>query len=151
LRSIDLWARWHEIVGTELSRVTAPKEIKSKSLTITVAHQAWAHQLHFLTPSILNKIRSVCPEIAVRDLFFAVGTVKPMERMVASDSPRWWHKKSGDLEHSGPHRSANLKSTDGEGIVPLSERQEMTLRAVSDDKLRATIRKAMEASARYRL
>ena len=67
LKSIDLWTHWNDIVGTELSRVTAPKEFKAKSLTIVVAHQAWAHQLHFLTPSILNKIRAEIGRASCRE------------------------------------------------------------------------------------
>ena len=131
LRNIDLWTRWNEIVGPELSKVTAPKDIKSKSLTITVAHQAWAHQLHFLSPSILNKIRAVCPEIEVKDLHFVVGTVKPMDRFIPANS--------------------KLENADSiVGPAPLTERQEMTLRAVADDRLRSTIRKAMEASVRWK-
>ncbi len=134
LKNIDLWAQWTSIVGPELSRVTSPKEVKAKTLVITVAHQAWAHQLHFLSPSILNKIRSVCPHLLIDELYFTVGTVTPKitnlpsakQRLTAADK-------------------APAKQT------PLSERQEMTLRAISDEKLRLAIREAMKAELRYRL
>jgi hypothetical protein len=124
LKNHDLWSRWTEVVGPELSRLTYPSEIKGKTLEITVVHQAWAHQLHFLSPSILNKIRALCPSSGIRDLHFRVGEVKP-----PTPEPEEW-------------------VPDTKSPVKLTERMEMTLRAVEDDELRTSIRRAMEASTR---
>lgn len=126
LRHHALWAKWPEIVGPELSRVTSPREIKSKSLEISVAHQAWAQQLHFLRGSILNRIRQFCPDAVINDLEFRVGKVKPsLARTPEKVSPKKESKEA----------------------VTLSERQEMTLRAVADPELRRAIRAAMESAA----
>lgn len=122
-----IWTQWQEIVGPELYRVTAPLEIRSKVLLVQVAHQAWAQQLHFLKPSLMSKIRSFCDETELKDLQFRVGEVKhiaPVKRELAS-------------EFKVPEKK-----------VSLSERQEMTLRAVEDPDLRIVIRRAMEAEAR---
>jgi len=121
LRHSEVWTRWFEIVGTELSRVTSPLELKSKILFVTVAHQAWAQQLHFLKASLLNKIRLVCEESQINDIQFRVGKVLPVPFVPRSDFRL-------------------LKNE------PLSERQEMTLRAVEDPDLRDSIRRAMAAA-----
>ena len=123
LKNHEIWSRWAEIVGDELARVTLPAEIKGKCLEVTVAHQAWAHQLHFLSPSILNKIRLICPHGGIKELQFRVGSITPSET-----EEEWVADKTTPVE--------------------LSERLEMTLRAVEDSDLRSTIRRAMEASAR---
>jgi len=127
LKNHDIWSHWSEIVGPELTRVTMPRDLKNKTLYVTVAHQAWAHQLHFLTPSILTKIRSLCPRTDIRDLHYVVGTIS------AVDTSK---NAADDFEITAP--------------VALSERLEMTLRAVEDEKLRGSIRRAMEAAARRR-
>jgi hypothetical protein len=124
LKNHDVWSRWSEIVGVDLSRVTYPAEIKGKTLEVTVVHQAWAHQLQFLSPSILNKIRSICPSSGVKELHFRVGNVTP------------------------PKQSEVDWQIDTKSPVQLTERMEMTLRAVEDDELRVSIRRAMEASVR---
>ncbi len=129
LKNHEIWAHWSDIVGPELTRVTVPRDLKGRTLFVTVAHQAWAHQLHFLTPSILTKIRSLCPRTEIRELHYVVGSITPF----GSESER---RSDMEIEISDP--------------VPLSERLEMTLRAVEDDKLRGSIRKAMEAANRRR-
>ncbi len=120
LKHSEVWTRWIEIVGPELSRVTSPLELKSKTLIVTVVHQAWAQQLHFLKASLLAKIRVVCEDAQISDIYFRVGKVAQPESILPELKPT--RKKQ-----------------------PLSERQEMTLRAVEDEELRASIRRAMEA------
>lgn len=122
LKNHELWSKWEEIVGPELFRVTDPCDLKQKTLTIAVAHQAWAQQLHFLKVSILAKIRAICPEADVKDLHFKVG-------MIVSKKSKLAPKKEA--------QSIEPK--------PLPERLEMTLRAVEDPELRLSIRRAMVA------
>jgi hypothetical protein len=126
LKNHEIWAKWTEIVGVELSRLTSPVELRSKVLEVQVAHQAWAQQLQFLKPSILGKMRALCPNSQVKDLQFKVGKIKKVET-----------SSSKDFE-----RELKLKP------AKLSERQEMTLRAVEDPQLRLVIREVMEAAAR---
>jgi len=128
LKNHHIWSRWLEIVGPELHRVTAPLEIKNHALVISVAHQAWAQQLHFLRPSILAKIRCICPDSKLKDLQFRVGEI------VKSESPLKTEKTDTLLM---PLADATL-----------TERQEMTLRAVEDPDLRMSIRRAMQAEKR---
>lgn len=127
LENHRIWSHWKEIVGPELYRVTSPYEIRGQSLVILVAHQAWAQQLHFLKTSILGKIRTRCAETRLSDLQFRVGQIEkhrqaPKQEAVVNES--------GDLKE-----------------IKLSERQEMTLRAVEDPQLREKIRQAMQAEA----
>jgi hypothetical protein len=119
----EVWTRWIEIVGPELSKVTSPLELKARTLVVNVVHQAWAQQLHFLKTSLLAKIRLICESAKITDIQFRVGKVI---------DPRLWEGAGGS--------GARPKNTQ-----PLSERQEMTLRAVDDPDLRASIRKAMQA------
>lgn len=125
VKNHQIWSKWADIVGPELSKVTAPLEMRNKNLVIQVAHQAWAQQLHFLKPSILGKIRAHCPQSKLKDLQFRVGKIQ-----------------------KAAQTSSSAKSLiSSESSVRLSERQEMTLRAVEDPELRASIRSAMEAAA----
>lgn len=130
LKNHSVWKFWAEIVGPELFRVTCPLEIKAHTLVIQVAHQAWAQQLHFLRTSILGKIRSQCGDSNIKDLQFRVGQIEHL------DIPEETQKSSSQEK---PEKE--LKE------IRLSERQEMTLRAVEDPELRERIRKAMQAEA----
>lgn len=125
LRSHRIWAQWSEIVGSELARVTCPVEIRSRVLTIQVAHQAWAQQLHFLKPSLMAKIRAVCEESKIKDLQFRVGKVEALPTYKSSS------QKRDEFLETEP--------------TPLSERQEMILRSIEDEELRQVIRHAMQA------
>ena len=125
LKHHEVWSKWNAIVGTELGRVTKPSHLRDKALTINVVHQAWAQQLHFLTPSILGKIRNICPHSDIQKLYFQVGPVESEEPQAVLN-----------------HTEAKLKS------VKLSERLEMTLRSIDDEALRSQIRLAMEAACR---
>lgn len=129
LQNHSIWSKWAEIVGPELFRVTTPLEIKGHTLVVQVAHQAWAQQLHFLRTSILGKVRSICGETFLKDLQFRVGTIESKAEPAM--------KK--DEEKTELRSLASIK---------LSERQEMTLRAVEDPELRESIREAMQAEAR---
>ncbi len=124
LKNHEIWSKWHQIVGLELARVTIPLALKGKTLEVTVAHQAWAHQLQFLVPSILNKLRTICPESSIQDLHFKIGKVDPVIPKIEI------------VKEALPEP------------VKLGERLEMTLRAVEDEELRSQIRQAMEASVR---
>lgn len=126
LRSHQIWSKWEEIVGPELARVTRPLELRNKQLVVQVAHQAWAQQLHFLKPSLMAKIRATISETPIKELHFRVGSIKFFE----SPAPRPKERPSGEWTTQS---------------VRLSERQEMTLRAVEDEDLRLSIRRAMEA------
>lgn len=132
LQNSSVWTKWSEIVGTELCRVTSPRELKGKTLIIEVAHQAWAQQLHFLKPSLLGKIRHFTKKSAIENLEFRVGAPRKHQE---------WMQKLKSVEST-----ASFSSSDRP--VRLSERQEMTLRAVDDPELRDSIRRAMEAEAR---
>jgi len=126
IKNHEIWSKWAEIVGHELSRLTFPVELKSKCLEVMVAHQAWAQQLQFLKPSILGKIRNLCPAAAVNDLHFRVGKIQ---------APR--NQEQERFQRQIQTRPARL-----------TERQEVTLRAVEDPELRSAIRRAMEAASK---
>lgn len=120
LKNHEIWSKWEEIVGVELFRVTEPGDLKLKTLTVSVAHQAWAQQLHFLKASILGKIRAICPEVEIKDLYFKVGMIS--------------------AKKSNSNAKKELPKVE---VGSLPERLEMTLRAVEDPALRDSIRKAM--------
>ncbi len=129
LKNHEIWSRWIDIVGVELSRLTAPLELRSKVLEVQVAHQAWAQQLQFLKPSILGKIRNLCPSVQVKDLQFRVGKVEA---------------KTPINRNEGAEFQERLKLRQ----IRLTERQEITLRSVEDPDLRSSIRRAMEAASK---
>ncbi len=128
LSAHGVWAKWAEIVGPELSRLTSPMELKHKVLEIQVAHQAWAQQLQFLKPSILAKIRLLCPNLQVKDLEFRVGRIE----------------KRGETEDEQAAFARRLKLRQAR----LTERQELTLRGIEDPDLRSIIRQVMEAASK---
>src|SRR5215472_13027816 len=69
-----LAAAWPDAVGADVARRTRTAAFRDGTLNVLTPSSAWSHQLTFLTPTILERLRDRCPTIAVRRLRFAVAT-----------------------------------------------------------------------------
>jgi hypothetical protein len=69
-----LAAAWPDAVGADVARRTRTAAFRDGTLNVLTPSSAWSHQLTFLTPTILERLRERCPTIAVRRLRFAVAT-----------------------------------------------------------------------------
>lgn len=68
-----LEAGWHDIVGEEVARHSAPSRIANATLTITTQSSAWSHQLSFLSDQVLRAVDARLPAAGIRALRFRVG------------------------------------------------------------------------------
>ena len=67
-------AAWPDLVGEDVARRTRTAGFRDGTLTVLTPSSAWSHQLTFLAPTILERLRARCPSVAVRRLRFSVAT-----------------------------------------------------------------------------
>ena len=77
LKSYSVLDSWKEIVGDSLALQTQPRVIRNRILFIDVSHSTWMQQLHFLKPTLLEKINVFLGEPLIQDLRFKLGKISP--------------------------------------------------------------------------
>jgi predicted nucleic acid-binding Zn ribbon protein len=67
---------WPEIVGETLAKISKPDHISRRVLIVTVAHSAWAQELTFMKPALLQKLKPYLRKgDIIEDMVFRVGQV----------------------------------------------------------------------------
>jgi hypothetical protein len=69
----EIWARWREIVGEDVSRRAAPHGLRAGVLTIAVAGSTWMQELAFLKERLLARLAAEVGGATVRDLRFVLA------------------------------------------------------------------------------
>ena len=77
LKSYSIWGAWKEIVGESVALQAQPRSIRNRILFIDVSHPTWMQQLHFLKPTLLEKINSFLGEPNIQDIRFKLGKISP--------------------------------------------------------------------------
>ena len=71
-----LFATWPQVVGPEIAQHTTPLSMLDGRLLVQCSSTAWATQLNFVGPSLLETIRSSAPGALVDSLEF-IGPTAP--------------------------------------------------------------------------
>ncbi len=67
---------WREIVGERFAEVSKPEYISRRTLLVTVSHSAWAQEMAFVKPVLLQKLaKHLKRGDSVGDMAFRVGTI----------------------------------------------------------------------------
>lgn len=67
---------WREIVGDKIADISKPEYISRRALIVTVKHSAWAQELTFQKPVLLQKLaRYLKKGDIVNDMIFRIGAV----------------------------------------------------------------------------
>ncbi|HME82395.1 MAG TPA: DUF721 domain-containing protein [Candidatus Eremiobacteraceae bacterium] len=69
-----LSAAWPDAVGVDVARRTRAGAFRDGALTVLTPSSAWSHQLTFLAPTIIERLRERCPGVDLRRLKFAVAS-----------------------------------------------------------------------------
>jgi len=69
-----LSSAWPDAVGADVSRRTRAGSFRDGTLTVLTPSSAWSHQLTFLAPTIIERLRERCPGVDLRRLKFAVAS-----------------------------------------------------------------------------
>jgi predicted nucleic acid-binding Zn ribbon protein len=62
----EVFARWEQVVGTEVAAHAEPRSLRDGVLVIAVDQPAWATQLRFLGADLLARVRDAtgCSDLA---------------------------------------------------------------------------------------
>lgn len=69
-----LAAAWAEAVGNDIARRTRAAKYRDGTLAVLTAGSAWSHQLTFLAPTIIERLRARVPGVPLRRLRFTIAT-----------------------------------------------------------------------------
>ena len=113
LKSYSIWGAWKEIVGESVALQAQPRSIRNRILFIDVSHPTWMQQLHFLKPTLLEKINSFLGEPHIQDIRFRLGKIShPLPTPSKTDI---WQKE--DLDKKTLKRIDDLLKKINEGEV----------------------------------
>jgi predicted nucleic acid-binding Zn ribbon protein len=76
LRGTRVFARWDEIVGTDLAGRCEPVRVAGGTLVIRAESQVWATQLRYLTPTLLRSAEQILGADTVREVRLVVGPLQ---------------------------------------------------------------------------
>jgi hypothetical protein len=83
-----LAAAWPESVGADVARRTRAATYRDGTLTVLTPSSAWSHQLTFLAPTIIERLRERCPGVDLRRLKFIVATGRSRALLVGAAPAR---------------------------------------------------------------
>ncbi|MFH1654395.1 MAG: DUF721 domain-containing protein [Pseudomonadota bacterium] len=75
----ELWKKWKEIVGSELSDKIFPARWKGNILVVCAQSHSWLNELNFLKKDLLENIKKKLPKIHITDIRFELGKPVDME------------------------------------------------------------------------
>jgi len=78
-------SNWPKAAGKTIAAHAFPEALRDGRLTIVVDSSAWMNQLSMLSPSLLENIRAVAPEVA--ELRFKAGKPEPRAATTVKSEP----------------------------------------------------------------
>jgi predicted nucleic acid-binding Zn ribbon protein len=86
-----VFARWTEVVGTEIGAHSLPETLTDGTLVVRTDSTAWATQLKLLAPTIVKRLNTE----------LGSGTVTVVE-VLGPNAPTWKHGRRGLRDGRGP-------------------------------------------------
>lgn len=84
---LDVVRAWDEAVGPLVARRARPARLRGKTLFVRAATSTWMSELQMLAPSVLAKLRGLCPDRSIDQLRFELGALPPPQPQVAAPPP----------------------------------------------------------------
>lgn len=75
LAELRVQREWREIIGEPIASHTWPVQIRFKKLYLVVENSVWLHQLTFLKPVLLEKLRAAIGPDLITEIAMRVGDV----------------------------------------------------------------------------
>jgi hypothetical protein len=126
LKAYSLWGAWGEIVGQTIAAQAQPRAVRNRILFIDVSHPGWIQQLHFLKPTLLEKLNGFLGEPLLQDVRFRLGAIEASSPP-ASEAPSWREETLND-----------------QTLLKIDK----TVATVSDDEVRETLRELLIKGAK---
>jgi hypothetical protein len=121
----EIWARWGDIVGSDLSKRAFPRRLKDSVLVVAVSSSAWMQELSYIKVNLIEKIgQEVGPDI-VSDIRFVLDTALPSSLL-------------SEKTASSEHHHAGKRSLEVDNAI----------NTIEDDELRDVINRAVKANLR---
>lgn len=77
---------WTSVVGEPVASNTWPDQIRYKKLYLMVHNSVWMHQLTFLKPTLLHKLKAIDGGELITDIVLRVGEI-PSREVVSDTAP----------------------------------------------------------------
>ncbi len=86
LEAYGIWPVWNEVVGKPVALNAQPEKIRNGTLFVKVSSPVWMQQLQFMKDLIAEKLNQRLRAQVVKNIFFVVGPVNPLDIDAGSDS-----------------------------------------------------------------
>lgn len=73
-KTLDFLDSWDQVVGSQLSKISKPSELKKGILTVKVIDVAWVQEISFEEPKIIEKLCDMGYGGVVNKIKFIVGS-----------------------------------------------------------------------------
>ena len=83
----EIWARWIDILGKDLSSRAVPNGWKRGKLFIAVASSVWMQELSYLKPALLDKFAEAVGPSVVKEIHLVLDTTIARQDPPANDDP----------------------------------------------------------------
>ena len=67
-RQLDIYTRWHELVGADVAKHSRPVKFRQGNLTVAVSSPTWMQQLTMLKPTLLKTLQDALGPALVKDI-----------------------------------------------------------------------------------
>jgi hypothetical protein len=85
LDEYGVWPIWNDIVGTTIARNAQPEKIRNGTLFVKVTSPVWMQQLQYMKEMIAEHLNQRLKADVVKNIFFVVGRVNPVEPPTKSE------------------------------------------------------------------
>jgi predicted nucleic acid-binding Zn ribbon protein len=75
-----VWPIWNDVVGKVVANNAQPEKIRNGTLFIKVSSPVWMQQLQYMKEMIAEKLNQRLGAEIVKNLFFVVGRIAPLDR-----------------------------------------------------------------------
>lgn len=66
----EILVKWPSLVGERIASVTTCTKVKDGIVYVRVANASWRHEISFLKPTILEKIKTGTKSTTIKDIIF---------------------------------------------------------------------------------
>jgi len=72
---LDVVRAWDDAVGPLVARRARPARLRGRTLIIRASTSTWMSELQMLAPTVLSKLRTLCPDRVIDELRFELGAL----------------------------------------------------------------------------
>lgn len=122
MRQFAACALWPEAAGPEIAAVSIAQTVRGGVLFVCVKSAAWASELSFYKPELIDRINRAMGTASITDIHFKIGSAAAFKKPLPSEDIRPTEESLASIRPDGPmaaisKRSSGIKDEEADGKV----------------------------------